>query len=131
MGEMDEGRRSGHRLDDQTRAHPDRSRERAVRGRSPGASGESGPFGGERERHAVRPGCTAPPRRSRSADSGLDAALIHLAQAGGDTDTNAAVAGALLGARHGETALPPRWMDQLVGAQGIGKLAEELVNATM
>jgi hypothetical protein len=51
-----------------------------------------------------------------------------LAQAGGDTDTNAAVAGALLGARYGETALPPRWMDQLVGAQGIGKLAEDLVS---
>jgi len=64
-------------------------------------------------------------------DRTLEESLIHLAQAGGDTDTNAAVAGALLGARHGETALPPRWMDQLVGAQGIGKLAEELVNATM
>jgi len=64
-------------------------------------------------------------------DRTLEDSLIHLAQAGGDTDTNAAVAGALLGARHGETALPPRWIDQLVGAQGIGKLAEELVNATM
>ena len=64
-------------------------------------------------------------------DRTLEESLIHLAQAGGDTDTNAAVAGALLGARHGETALPPRWIDQLVGAQGIGKLAEELVNATM
>jgi ADP-ribosyl-[dinitrogen reductase] hydrolase len=59
----------------------------------------------------------------------LEESLIHLAQAGGDTDTNAAVAGALLGARYGETALPPRWMDQLVGAQGIGKLAEQLVMA--
>jgi ADP-ribosylglycohydrolase len=64
-------------------------------------------------------------------DRTLEESLLHLAQAGGDTDTNAAVAGALLGARYGETALPPRWMDQLVGAQGIGKLAEELVKATM
>jgi ADP-ribosyl-[dinitrogen reductase] hydrolase len=64
-------------------------------------------------------------------DRTLEESLIHLAQAGGDTDTNAAVAGALLGARYGETALPPRWMDQLVGAQGIGKLAEQLVKATM
>jgi len=64
-------------------------------------------------------------------DRTLEESLTHLAQAGGDTDTNAAVAGALLGARYGETALPPRWMDQLVGAQGIGKLAEELVKATM
>jgi ADP-ribosyl-[dinitrogen reductase] hydrolase len=64
-------------------------------------------------------------------DRTLEESLTYLAQAGGDTDTNAAVAGALLGARHGETALPPRWIDQLVGARGIGKLAEELVKAAM
>lgn len=62
-------------------------------------------------------------------DRALEDALMYLAQAGGDTDTNAAVAGALLGARHGEVALPPRWVDQLVGAQGIAKLAENLVRA--
>jgi ADP-ribosyl-[dinitrogen reductase] hydrolase len=62
-------------------------------------------------------------------DRTLEDTLIYLAQAGGDTDTNAAVAGALLGARHGEVALPPRWVDQLVGAQGIAKLAENLVRA--
>jgi ADP-ribosyl-[dinitrogen reductase] hydrolase len=60
-------------------------------------------------------------------DRTLEEALICLAQAGGDTDTNAAVAGALLGARYGEAALPPRWIQQMVGAQGIAKLAEELV----
>src|SRR5213596_3199403 len=60
-------------------------------------------------------------------DRSLEETLVFLAQAGGDTDTNAAVAGALLGARYGETALPPRWVAQIVGAQGIGKLAEELV----
>jgi ADP-ribosyl-[dinitrogen reductase] hydrolase len=32
---------------------------------------------------------------------------------GGDTDTNAAVAGALLGALVGETGLPPVWLDRL------------------
>jgi len=62
-------------------------------------------------------------------DRSLEDALIYLVQAGGDTDTNAAVAGALLGARYGEVALPPRWVDQLVGAQGIAKLAEDLVRA--
>jgi ADP-ribosyl-[dinitrogen reductase] hydrolase len=61
----------------------------------------------------------------------LEDALIYLAQAGGDTDTNAAVAGALLGARYGEAALPPRWVAQLVGAQGIGKLAEQLVRGAL
>src|SRR5437667_139723 len=57
------------------------------------------------------------------------AALIALAQAGGDTDTNAAVAGALLGARYGDVALPPRWIDQITGSQGIAQLAERLVSA--
>jgi ADP-ribosyl-[dinitrogen reductase] hydrolase len=61
-------------------------------------------------------------------DRTLEESLIYLAQAGGDTDTNAAVAGALLGARYGEVALPPRWLDQLVGAEGIARLAEELVH---
>lgn len=61
-------------------------------------------------------------------DRTLEDALVYLAQAGGDTDTNAAVAGALLGARYGESALPPRWMDQMIGAQGIAKLAEQLLS---
>jgi ADP-ribosyl-[dinitrogen reductase] hydrolase len=60
-------------------------------------------------------------------DRSLEEALIALAQAGGDTDTNAAVAGALLGARYGEVALPPRWLDQITGVEGIAKLAERLV----
>src|SRR5213596_3437930 len=59
----------------------------------------------------------------------LEDALISLAQAGGDTDTNAAVAGALLGARDGETAIPPRWRDQLVNGAGIAELAERLARA--
>ncbi len=62
-------------------------------------------------------------------DRTLEEALIYLAQAGGDTDTNAAVAGALLGARYGEVALPPRWLAQIVGQEGIAKLAEELVRS--
>jgi len=62
-------------------------------------------------------------------DRSLEDALITIAQAGGDTDTNAAVAGALLGARYGDVALPPRWMDQITGVQGIGQLAERLVSA--
>jgi ADP-ribosyl-[dinitrogen reductase] hydrolase len=62
-------------------------------------------------------------------DRSLEEALIALAQAGGDTDTNAAVAGALLGARYGDVALPPRWIDQITGVQGIADLAERLVSA--
>ena len=62
-------------------------------------------------------------------DRSLEEALIALAQAGGDTDTNAAVAGGLLGARYGDVALPPRWVDQITGSQGIAQLAERLVAA--
>lgn len=59
----------------------------------------------------------------------LEEALIFLAEAGGDTDTNAAVAGALLGARDGETGIPPRWLDQLGNARGVTALAERLLHA--
>jgi ADP-ribosyl-[dinitrogen reductase] hydrolase len=57
----------------------------------------------------------------------LEDALVYLAQAGGDSDTNAAVAGGLLGARDGEVGIPPRWTAQLVGAAGIRQLADRLV----
>jgi ADP-ribosylglycohydrolase len=59
----------------------------------------------------------------------LEEALIFLVEAGGDTDTNAAVAGALLGARDGETGIPPRWLEQLVNARGVSALAERLVRS--
>src|SRR5258708_38606985 len=49
-------------------------------------------------------------------DRSLEEALIALAQAGGDPDTNAAVAGGLLGAPYGDVALPPRWVDQITGS---------------
>src|SRR5205814_7731312 len=55
--------------------------------------------------------------------------LIFLAEAGGDTDTNAAVAGALLGAREGEASIPPRWLEQLGHARGVSALAERLIQA--
>jgi len=59
----------------------------------------------------------------------VEDALIFLAEAGGDTDTNAAVAGALLGARDGEASLPPRWLEQLGTARGVATLAERLIQA--
>jgi ADP-ribosyl-[dinitrogen reductase] hydrolase len=58
----------------------------------------------------------------------LEDALIFLAEAGGDTDTNAATAGALMGARDGETAIPPRWRDQLVRSEWISEIAERLAS---
>src|SRR5213596_4341214 len=59
----------------------------------------------------------------------LEETLIFLAEAGGDTDTNAAAAGALLGARDGETGIPPRWLDQLGSARSVAGIAERLVAA--
>jgi ADP-ribosylglycohydrolase len=44
----------------------------------------------------------------RHADS-LEAGVVDTVMRGGDTDTNAAIAGALLGAVYGESAIPPQW----------------------
>ncbi|HJU57181.1 MAG TPA: ADP-ribosylglycohydrolase family protein [Actinomycetota bacterium] len=46
---------------------------------------------------------------------------------GGDTDTNAAVAGALLGARDGTEGLPATWLERLEDADAIRAEAEALV----
>jgi ADP-ribosyl-[dinitrogen reductase] hydrolase len=40
----------------------------------------------------------------------FEEALVHTVSHGGDTDTNAALAGALLGAHYGREAIPPRWI---------------------
>ncbi len=45
-----------------------------------------------------------------NAGTPFEAALIATASMGGDADTNAAIAGALLGAAVGRTALPARWV---------------------
>jgi ADP-ribosyl-[dinitrogen reductase] hydrolase len=45
-----------------------------------------------------------------AAGSAVEQALIQTVGSGGDTDTNAAIAGALLGAADGRTSLPTRWV---------------------
>ena len=40
---------------------------------------------------------------------GFETGLRQVIEAGGDTDTNGAIVGAVLGARFGTTAIPPRW----------------------
>ena len=47
--------------------------------------------------------------------TGFEEALVAVVSAGGDTDTNGAVAGAVLGARFGCRAIPPRWRDAVAG----------------
>ncbi|MFI1918825.1 ADP-ribosylglycohydrolase family protein [Nocardia sp. NPDC020380] len=48
----------------------------------------------------------------------LPAALELAVRAGGDTDTTAAIAGGLLGARWGAAAVPPEWRELLHGYPG-------------
>lgn len=47
----------------------------------------------------------------------------HAIRAGGDTETIAAMAGALAGARHGAAAFPRSWIDRLEAADRIRTLA--------
>ena len=53
--------------------------------------------------------------------------LRRVVSLGGDADTNAAVAGALLGARDGRHGLPPAWLGRLEDADAIRTEAEALV----
>ena len=57
---------------------------------------------------------------------GFEEGLRHVVSLGGDTDTNGAVGGALLGARHGRSAIPPRWLDRLADREAIEREAEAL-----
>ena len=57
---------------------------------------------------------------------GFEEGLRHVVGLGGDTDSNAAVAGALLGARHGRAAVPSSWFDRLADGEAIAAEAEAL-----
>jgi ADP-ribosyl-[dinitrogen reductase] hydrolase len=46
---------------------------------------------------------------------------------GGDVDTNAAVAGALLGCRHGVGSIPERWLTPLRDRDRIERAADGLI----
>jgi len=62
----------------------------------------------------------------RNADSFEDG-LIWAVNLGGDTDTNGAVAGALLGARFGASQIPPRWLAGLAVRDEADALAAHLL----
>jgi len=61
-------------------------------------------------------------RFAESFEAGIET-VIHQ---GGDADTNAAVAGALLGARFGYDAIPRRWVNGLTWKKYMQRIAEEL-----
>ena len=58
---------------------------------------------------------------------GFEDALVAAAGGGGDADTNAAVAGAVLGARYGASAIPARWLECIPQRQRIEGLADDLI----
>ena len=60
---------------------------------------------------------------------GIEAALIAVVRGGGDTDTNGAVAGAVLGARHGEQCIPRRWLECVPQIERLETLADRLTGA--
>jgi ADP-ribosylglycohydrolase len=44
----------------------------------------------------------------------LEEGVVDTVMQGGDTDTNAAIGGALLGAVHGAAAVPAQWCDRIL-----------------
>ena len=58
----------------------------------------------------------------------FEESLVTVIQAGGDTDTNGAVAGAILGALHGAGAIPERWTVHVHNADHLVSLADRLLD---
>lgn len=52
----------------------------------------------------------------------LEDGIVKTVMAGGDTDTNAAIAGALLGAVHGRGAVPPAWQRMILTCRPLAGL---------
>jgi len=57
----------------------------------------------------------------------FEESLVAVIHAGGDTDTNGAVAGAILGALHGASAIPERWTARIHNADQLVSLADRLL----
>ena len=66
---------------------------------------------------------------SAQTQFGFEEAMVEVVSAGGDTDTNGAVAGAVLGARYGAKAIPERWLECVPQRERLEDLALKLVNA--
>ncbi len=58
----------------------------------------------------------------------FEESLVAVIQAGGDTDTNGAVAGAILGALHGASSIPVRWAKHIAKADQLISLADRLLD---
>ncbi|WP_280345176.1 ADP-ribosylglycohydrolase family protein [Nocardia neocaledoniensis] len=69
--------------------------------------------------HALQTAWWAISTTDQSTPEHLPRALEACVRAGNDTDTTAAIAGGLLGARWGASAVPPRWRAMLHGYPGL------------
>jgi len=67
-----------------------------------------------------------------AAHAHFEDAVGFAVRCGGDTDTIGAMAGAIAGARDGETAIPAHWLDALEdgekGRSHVERLAEQLIS---
>jgi ADP-ribosyl-[dinitrogen reductase] hydrolase len=57
---------------------------------------------------------------------GFEPTVVEVVNRGGDTDTNGALAGAVMGARLGASNIPPRWLDNIAGTERLIELADRL-----
>ena len=63
-------------------------------------------------------------------DRSLEDVLVDVVRVGNDTDTNGAVAGGLLGAKHGESAIPERWSRELQFGQEFREIALQIMGTS-
>jgi ADP-ribosyl-[dinitrogen reductase] hydrolase len=61
-----------------------------------------------------------------AAAADFEDGMVAVLSRGGDTDTNACVAGALLGAKFGKSRIPDRWLSKLRAGPELASLAEQL-----
>lgn len=64
---------------------------------------------------------------SLSQPEDFEAVLTQVVNAGGDTDTNGAVAGAIMGSVVGREGIPPRWLRRIPGTDRLVSLADQLL----
>jgi ADP-ribosylglycohydrolase len=66
--------------------------------------------------------------RTAAQAASFEQGLLDVVALGGDTDTNAAVTGALLGARDGLRSIPSGWLEKLVDHEAITREAEAMAD---
>ena len=59
-----------------------------------------------------------------ASSASVEESLVATVGRGGDTDTNTAIAGALLGARHGRGAFPSRWIYRVLACRPLAEAAD-------